>query len=137
MNIKEMIERAKEAEACEDGIEWARQFDSVEGMLASDFNGKTIDYLHWYARNVIKDRWKEAEPVISTNPWLAYSYSRDVIKGRWEEAEPVISTDPQSAYSYSRDIIKGRWEEAEPIISTESGYKECYEDHFNCKLGED
>ena len=26
---------------------------------------------------------------------------------------------------------------AESIISTESGYKECYEDHFNCKLGED
>jgi len=85
MNIKEMIERAKEAGACEDGIEWVRQFDSVEEMLASGFNGKTIGYLYWYT-------------------W-------GVIKGRWKEAEPVISTDPV--------------------------YKECYEDHFNCKLGED
>ena len=111
MNIKEMIKGAKEAEACEDGIEWARQFDSVEEMLASDFNDGTIDYLHWY--------------------------SRDVIKGRWEEAESIISTDPWSAYSYSRHIIKGKWEEAEPVILTDPAYKECYEDHFNCKLGED
>jgi len=111
MNIKEMIERAKEAEACEKGVEWARQFDSVEEMLASDFNGKTMGYLYWYVIDVIKGRWKEAEPVILTHPW--------------------------SAYLYARNVIKGRWEEAESIISTESGYKECYEDHFNCKLGED
>ena len=107
MNIKEMIERAKEAGACEDGIEWARQFDSVEEMLASDFNEETIDYLHWY--------------------------SRDVIKGRWEEAESIILTGPQLAYLYAKDIIKGRWREAEPVISTYL-YKEYYEDHFNCKL---
>ena len=30
MNIKEMIEKAEKAEACEDGIEWARQFDLLK-----------------------------------------------------------------------------------------------------------
>ena len=57
MNIKETIEKAEKAGACEDGIEWARQFDSVEEMLASDFNEKAISYLHWYPVNVIKGRW--------------------------------------------------------------------------------
>ena len=137
MNIKEMIEKAEKAGACKEGVEWARQFDSVEGMLASDFNGKTIDYLHWYARDIIKGRWKEAEPVISTDPRSAYLYARDVIKGRWKEAESIILTYPLLAYSYSRDVIKCRWKEAESIISTKPVYKEYYEAQFNCKLGED
>jgi hypothetical protein len=38
--------------------------------------------------------------VIATSPYAAYWYARDVIKGRWPEAEPRIMTDPEWAYLY-------------------------------------
>jgi hypothetical protein len=38
----------------------------------------------------------------------AYYYARNVIKGRWLEGEPIIATDFMWAYWYACDIIKGR-----------------------------
>ena len=36
---------------------------------------------------------KEAEPLILTNAGWACLYARDAIKSRWAEVEPLISTD--------------------------------------------
>jgi hypothetical protein len=74
-----------------------------------------------YASATIKGRWVEAEPIIMTDPSLSYSYAMYVIKGRWVEAEPIIMTDPQAAVSYAQGVLKRRWKEAEPIIMTSTG----------------
>ena len=80
---------------------------------------------YYYAKDVIKGRWPEAEPYIIqgvTSPSdsigisIIVNYARDVIGGRWPEAEPVIMKNPEYAYQYARDVIGGRWPEAEPII---------------------
>ena len=72
-----------------------------------------------YARDVIKGRWPEGEPIIMQEPksayWL-YQYARGVIKGRWPEAEPIIMQDPEWAYWYALHVIHDRWPEAEPTI---------------------
>jgi hypothetical protein len=70
-----------------------------------------------YAKNVIKGRFSQGEPIIATSPEYAYLYACDVIKGRWEQAEPIIATDPYYALWYANDVIKGRFELAEPVIA--------------------
>lgn len=94
-----------------------------------------------YARNVIKGRWKEAEPIILMDakssyiycshldfrwkeaekkiikdPLLAYLYAQFVIKNRWRNAEPFIEKDANAAYMYAKNILKKRWKKAENII---------------------
>ena len=69
-----------------------------------------------YAYDVIKDRWPQAEPIIMQHPQRAYEYARYVIGDRWPQAEPYIIQDPASAYDYAREVIKGRWPQAEPTI---------------------
>ena len=46
------------------------------------------------------------------DPRYAYSYTKNIIKDRWMEAESHIMKSVEYAYRYARDIIKGRWEEA-------------------------
>ena len=82
-------------------------------MIATD-----PDRAYYYARDVIKGRWPEAESVIATDPDRAYYYARYVIKGRWPEAEATIMTDPAWAYYYALDAIRGRWPDAEAMIAT-------------------
>ena len=88
-----------------------------------------------YARDIIKDRWPEAEPYIMKDPIHAYLYARDVIKGRWPEAEPYIMMKTMTIISqglvkdlilsYATDVIGGRWPEAEPRIM-ENPKQACY-----------
>jgi len=68
--------------------------------------------------------WKQAEPYIMKDPWLAYEYARDVLERRWPKAEPYIMKDPESACMYAHHILKHRWPEAEPYImkDPESAY---------------
>ncbi len=68
-----------------------------------------------YAKDMIQERWPEAEPYIMKSEFAAY-YAKYIIKGRWPEAEPYIMRDPVAAFYYARDVITGRWPEAEPII---------------------
>lgn len=74
-----------------------------------------------YAREIIKDRWFEAESNIAKSS-CAIQYARDVIKGRWSEAEKIISKSPRDSFIYARDVTKGRFEEGEDAIVTESFY---------------
>ncbi len=71
---------------------------------------------YWYAIDVIKGRWPEAEPTIMKDPEFAVNYADNVINGRWPEAEPWIMKSPKQSCYYARDVIKGRWPEAEPTI---------------------
>ena len=75
-------------------------------------------------------RDKDLELIIITNPSFAYFYARDIIKDRWVEAENIISTDPECAFWYAREIIKDRWIEGENIISTNSYYIYLYAKHI-------
>ena len=65
---------------------------------------KDPKWAYYYALNVIKDRWPEAEPYIMKDPAWAHAYALKVIKGRWPEAEPYIMKDPDWAYYYAREI---------------------------------
>ena len=38
-----------------------------------------------------------------------YFYARDIVKGRWPEAEPYIMEDPEWAHWYACNVIRGRW----------------------------
>jgi hypothetical protein len=46
------------------------------------------------------------ESKVMTDPQWAYWYARDVIKQRWPEAEPIIRTAPGWAYRYAMDVMK-------------------------------
>jgi len=63
------------------------------------------------AKNLGK-RVPALEPIILRQPIFAYEYARDVIKGRWPEAEPVIMKDIiKESYlvrEYAENVIKGR-----------------------------
>ena len=80
---------------------------------------------YFYAKDVIRRRWPEAEQTIAKNPWCAVHYASEVIGGRWPEAEPTIATDPFFAYYYADAFIKDRWPEAEEVIA-KSGFKDEY-----------
>lgn len=94
-----------------------------------------------HAFHVIKERWKEAEPIILKDasssyvycshfnfrckeaekeilkdPFIAYLYAQFVIKNRWRKAEPSIEKNANAAYMYAKNILKKRWKRAENII---------------------
>ena len=64
------------------------------------------EWAYWYARDVMKQRWPEAEPTIRTDPYWAYRYALDVMETRWPEAGPMIRTDPEWAYWYALNVMK-------------------------------
>jgi hypothetical protein len=78
-----------------------------------DFETKLLNSTHnqkkavWYASNVLKTRWIEAEDAIKRSPRWSVAYAKDVIKGRWEEAEKTISKDPKYLAEYGVEVIKG------------------------------
>lgn len=104
---------------------------------------KDLAVVYNYIKNVIKDRWPEAEPFlfaddkygtqyihlikkpmpeieqqIAKNATLAYQYASTVLKRRWPEAEPALVQSPMAAY-YAINILGDHWPEAEPAIATD------------------
>ena len=112
--FKTVIELARKAGACEDDLRVVEKLGSWAKALK---HNNAPYWLYWYACNVIKDRWPEAEPVIAKNCVVACGYAYHVIRGRWPEVEETITKDPEAIYLYARDIIKGRWPEAEALIA--------------------
>jgi hypothetical protein len=51
---------------------------------------------------------KKLEPYIIKSPQFAFYYAKNIIKGRWIEAEKYIIKSPCYAYLYARYIIKGK-----------------------------
>ena len=84
MNLTKLIEKAKDAGACETEIKIIEQLSSFEEALK---HPKSPSWCHWYAVNVIKERWHEAEDVIKKDPEYAYYYARYVI-GKKESTTP-------------------------------------------------
>jgi len=75
-----------------------------------------IEYLYEEAERSGKRLNSGYEEFIKINPEYAYFYARDIIKSRWKEAEKYILRDPLYAYLYARDVIRGEWKEAEKVI---------------------
>jgi len=130
-DLAAMIKQAKEHDACEDEIEKLYKFNSIEEALEDE---EASFWCYWYAREVLKDRWIEAESIIIKDAEYAYLYARDVLKDRWIEAESLFMKSAIYAYLYAKIIIKDRWLEAESVIMKKSCCKVSYENYFNCKL---
>ena len=106
LTISKAVNQAKKAGACAEALDAIILFNRKANVMSLYDHPKVIGWAYWYARNVIKGRWLEAEPVISKAAEWAYQYARNVIKGRWLEAEPVISKDSEWAYRYACNVIK-------------------------------
>jgi len=64
----------------------------------------------------------------------AFYYAREVVKGRWPEAEKVIAADPKWAFYYASEVIKERWPEAEAIITSDPDWLNYYANHFDLTI---
>jgi len=53
-------------------------------------------------------RLPELEHIILTSLFYSYFYAMDVIKDRWIEAEDIIMLDPVGSYLYAVNLIKGK-----------------------------
>ena len=75
-----------------------------------------------YARMVLDKRWPEGEKTIlaSRNMNIILVYFMDLLNSgeRWREAEPLILTDPEITWEYISIILDGPWSEAEEILLT-------------------
>jgi hypothetical protein len=88
ITANEMYAKAAANDACRPALKWLDSLPPDSDPLAAE-HSKKCQWAYWYARDVIKGRWPEAEPVIRSDPEWAYRYALNVIKGRWPEAEPV------------------------------------------------
>ena len=111
--LETAIRAARAAGAYSDTIADLEALDGA-GVTLGDIleNERGANAAYWYAEEVIKGRWPEAEGVIAQDAFSALRYASDIIKGRWPEAEAVIAQDANAALRYARDIIKGPWPEA-------------------------
>ncbi len=82
-----------------------RRVNKLESVIALD-----PWYSYYYARNIIKRRWKEGEKNIATDPECSYWYASYVINGRFEEGEKSISADPYYSYLYVHNVLKDSFE---------------------------
>ena len=130
ITAKEMHDAAKQKCACQEALDWLASLPPNSNPLDHEHSRKAA-WACWYARNIIKGRWFEAEETIATSPGWAYFYARDVIKDRWPEVETLMASSPEWAYFYARDVIKGLWIEAEETISADSRFWSRYKESFN------
>lgn len=103
---------------------------------------RSPSYSAMYAVNVLKRRWKTAEPIIARDALasykyadlilksafplaeksiaehgdLGYLYAKRILKGRFLLGEKNIAKDPVSASRYASSILKRRWKQAEKTI---------------------
>jgi hypothetical protein len=82
-------------------------------------------YAYWYARDVIKGRFKLGETTIAKSPFYAYHYAHDIIKGRWEQVEPTIATDEYGAYWYACNVLEFSLENENELIPIDF-YAQCF-----------
>jgi len=92
ITAKEMHDAAKQKYACKEALDWLASLLEEANPLEHE-HLKKLEWIYWYAYNVIQDRWPEAEAMIATEPEHACLYARDVVQGRWPEAEATIATD--------------------------------------------
>ena len=83
-----------------------QSLDGIEEYKQKIISSGNMSKMLAFAKDIIKGRWEEAEPVIMKDVWYAYLYAKDIIKGRWEEAEEYIKQDPMrwDRYKYEFGI---------------------------------
>jgi len=64
---------------------------------------------YFYAKYVVKGKWEEGEPIISTNKDISFLYVRDITKKPWKIVEDYISDNPTRLYEYARYVTKRRY----------------------------
>ena len=72
-NLSEMIEQAKKADASDEVIEALSKYSSIEEALESK---RASYWCCWYATQIIKGRWEEAEPVIAKDDYWKSLYEK-------------------------------------------------------------
>ena len=77
-----------------------RNIDVCELIEMMNEDGIALALLKCVCRTT-RRRWPEAEPYIMENSYSAYLYARDIIKGRWIEAEPLIRKELLWAECYN------------------------------------
>lgn len=128
---KDMIDKAREENACEE------ELDKAEKQIGMELTDPYWAY--WYAMNVVKGQWEEAENVIFRSPRYSYLYVLNlyvlnVIKKRYKKAESIIAQSHEYAYLYAKDIIKGRWEEEEEdLVKNYKALWDIYHEEFCIK----
>jgi len=128
--LADAIAEIKKYDTCKSEISTLEALCTTGATLESLLEHKQAPYwAYWYAFNIIKGRWPEAEATIMTSPQWAFWYSYNVIKGRWPEAEETIMSDPKWVYMYARYVIGGSWPEAEETIMSDLEWASRYRKH--------
>lgn len=81
-----------------------------------------------------RDPKREEALLAKRNPYNLFFYAKNIIKDRWDEAEETLKKDPHYAYKYAKEIIGDRWPEAEPYIQREGLIWNQYTNHFADKF---
>lgn len=83
-------------------------------------------YSYRYAEQVIKGRWKKAEPTLAKDIYFSFYYAKNILKKRFKLAENLIATDAEFAYDYATNIIKKRWQKGEESICKNASFSYKY-----------
>ena len=102
-SYQDALKRARENGACASALAELEQLRDWDEFFAHPC---APDWAYWYARNVLRGRWPEAEPVIAQSPTWAYWYAHNIIRGKFPEGEPAIATNPYWSYWYGKYIIR-------------------------------
>lgn len=84
--------------------------------------GKRLDY--------------EYEKMIKMVPEYACYYAMDIIRGRWKEAEEFIIKDPEWAYNYYKFVLKINIIEPEAFNYDSKSYSEYIKIKIKSTIGE-
>jgi hypothetical protein len=77
---------------------------AVDRILESDYDVANKAYQDYVRAREMGRRCPGSEPTIAKDPESSYYYARDVIKGRWPEAEDAIVTVPHYKDAYLKQF---------------------------------
>lgn len=73
----------------------------------------------------------ENKSEIAKDPWLSLFYARDILKKRWKKGEEAIASKLETAYRYVVDVIKSPFPLGEKIFNENLHYKDWYSSYVN------
>ncbi len=87
-------------------IKESNKENRIREKLNRDLPGQSAIWAYYQAKNVLKDRWPEAELLIMKTPYSAFMYAVNIIKDRWPEAEDTIRGNSYWWGSYNQFLQK-------------------------------
>lgn len=137
-DLKTLVRKAKAVANCFE-LRRAASYTDIEELINNESKFTVAGWVYWYATEVVKGRWREAElfllgssryacmycqyigrPIprlevaILEDPIQAARYAHLVLKRPWPDAEQIILNNPIACVYYCR-WIKGHWPEAAEI----------------------